>query len=142
MKARASSRPDWLVARCVLLGIAGVLFAPSNSRADCGDYVIVGGRAPHASHSPATNQSMPERHGPMAPAGRPKPCSGPACKQSPPALPATPMPPVTVQAEQWGCLTYSIQQTSPDASAINTIVPACKPVHLSDRIYHPPRHSA
>src|SRR5262245_21096687 len=71
-----------------VLALAGLLLAPE-ARADCGDYVSVGGRPPAV---PVADDPRP---------AAPPVCHGPHCsrRESPP--PAAPVAPVPVPADDW-----------------------------------------
>jgi len=128
----------WSGAALVLL--AGVLAAPSTTRAGCGDYPLL--------HVPATNQGItgvqtarPMQHAPLSPAHHQRPCNGPECSRGklPMPLPA-PLPPVT--GEQWGhvsSLTH-LDDFFPDGQVSESGRP--QPFRLASTIYHPPRLSS
>jgi hypothetical protein len=129
----ASWRALGRLAGWVLPILAGLLLAPADARASCGDYVTT--RALHADLAPSSE------HQPAAPEPR-KPCPGPHCSQAPaaPLAPAPTAPPQTSQ-ERACC---------PDALAPAPINPAAvldeqqprHPIRLPSDIFHPPRLAA
>lgn len=84
-----------------LVLLAGVLLSPRSAEAACGDYVWVGGRAPHAMAGQAT-ESAPS---PDVDSTAPKVprCMGPRCsnRSVPPAAPA---PSIKITIERWACV--------------------------------------
>jgi hypothetical protein len=112
--------------------LASLLLAPSVARAECGDYVVMGGTAARISSAP--------HQPPMTPGDHRLPCSGPNCSRHiPPAAPA-PVAPSTPSSEHWGC---AVQLESvPVPAAQHCAVPdnnGLKPVTFTVPVYHPPR---
>lgn len=81
--------------------LAGVLYSPRSAEAACGDYVWVGGRAPHPMTGHATrdvHSSVDESKAPSTPR-----CSGPFCSKGS-LPPAAPVPSIKVTFERWACV--------------------------------------
>src|SRR5437868_15469064 len=75
--------------------LTGLLFAPSSIQAECGDYVMIGGKAIHdmTASSGASAQTREYAHSARVPQDKHTPCSGPGCsRQPPPSVPAPPAP--------------------------------------------------
>src|SRR5947207_1482708 len=80
--------------------LAGAALASSEARASCGDYVMLGGNAAHA--TPAATD-LPQ-HPSSGSSEKGRPCSGPLCSRAPSSLPLSPAPSASVGGEQWGWL--------------------------------------
>jgi hypothetical protein len=129
----------WLLG-ATLLFLGGFAFGPSQARADCGDYVMMGrpsGGAKSPNHIvPSDSASLPK-----APTDRPLPCSGPGCNRAPAAPPAAPATRVSGAATQWPCH-FSLASPTLDArSFLQLDLLSLKPDRLASIIFHPPRRS-
>src|SRR5262245_12837087 len=71
--------------------------APAKVQAECGDYVMAGGK--HAATTPAG----PASSDPSTPA-IPCPCKGPGCSKGPTQPLIPPVPPPSVSSGEWACL--------------------------------------
>jgi len=116
--------------------LAGLLVAPADARANCGDYVVT-----RLSQAGVT---MPEHPGPagqlppLAPRPHP-PCSGPRCSETPAAPPA-PVPATPTQASQeWGSLLDALAFAAPGATGLLGNCEGGRVIHLCSDIFHPPR---
>src|SRR5207248_1027917 len=119
----------------------GLLCAPSEAWAGCGDYVLVGGSAAHAAQpgphrSPARIPSHPTSHGP---AKGPTPCSGPLCSRPPASPPVTTPPTAPERGPEWGVIALLALGTVPEPRADLIDGPPLRPVRRVPTVYHPPR---
>jgi hypothetical protein len=132
LASSAASRPIRRLGEACAVLLAGLLLAPSAARAECGDYVVMGGAAARAN-------SVPHQP-PMAPRDHRLPCSGPNCsRRMPPAAPA-PVVPATDQGEHWGCAVPL--ESFPPPAGQDRAAPdynRLKPVTFTIAVYHPPR---
>jgi hypothetical protein len=123
------------VAGAAIALLAASIFSPGRAFAECGDYVMVGGKhAPMASHNET---------GPVGiPSPAPCPCHGPGCSRQPqaPILPPAPAP--TVTPTEWACLVASVQDGSVAIGRVTDQATAIIPMGCVGSIFHPPRLSA
>jgi hypothetical protein len=132
-----------LLAGAALL-LTACLGAPSAARAECGDYVILGGR--HSNHAstqvPPGTMPTPTDHNAKvpAPSGRHGPCRGPTCSGGMPAPLLPPVAPVPGSDYKWA--STLLVPTGPGAdrgerSAIDQSFRPLSPPPFD--IFHPPR---
>ncbi len=144
---KSQSRGCWirLSAGAVFALAATVGIAPATARAGCSHYVV--SRTDTAAGLPHLDLLDPA-HGasasdvPLVPPSGPKPCSGPMCSGGNPVAPPVPAVPITVRAEQWGCLTALPPLDGPGTAAFLDSDPAARPVRRGPTIDHPPRPSS
>jgi len=124
--------------------LAGFVFAPSAAHAECGDYVMMGGKAAHdggakASHGAAATTTEFGRAAPI-PQDKHAPCSGPKCSRRAPAEPV-PAPPAPVRngTENWGYATAGQDLSDADSGRLVYEFKTAHPLHRVSAIYHPPR---
>jgi len=115
-----------LLLRLALGAALALLLAPSMGRASCGDYLT------HGDKSAAT----PAHDSPPA---FPKPCNGPNCRQSPPAVPIAPASPVVIGTNDWACRTSEFAVDADSSSRHDLDGAAGMPVRRTSDIFHPPR---
>jgi hypothetical protein len=105
---------------------AAILFAPSEARGECGDYIVYTNPAdakPTTDHAP----------GPVK-------CQGPNCSQSPPPAPMPQAPPnLRILADQSLPLTGGESISAPEHSSMPFDSADASPVRHPSDIYHPPR---
>ena len=121
--------------------LAGLLFAPSSVQAECGDYVMIGGKAVHetTASSGASAQARESAHSARVPQDKHAPCSGPECsRQAPPSVPAPPAP-VRNGTEDWGYAEPGQAFADRDRGHHIYEFTAAHPVHRVSPVYHPPR---
>jgi hypothetical protein len=136
MIARAHRRVAWQGAGVLLAFLAVSMLAPSAARASCGDYVMMGTGADHASPpslGPETHHGTPAapvKHGP---------CHGPFCSGQPLPAPLAPIAPPPVHGEQWAHLYVLVPAAAPsDAGLLPQDASRCLVRH-GPAVYHPPR---
>lgn len=131
---RAGSR--WLTGVLGTLA-AGLLFAPAAARADCGDYVTIGGHAATPVHT-----TSPESPRPLSvPRDGDKPCSGPRCSGGTPVAPLAPViPPAPPRGDDSG-LAFAASASDADSPAAERRDDRTspRPVRFAATVYHPPR---
>lgn len=121
-------RPSFriLTLAALALLVAGV-FAPTKGRAECGDYVKLGGKTPsmlpHESH----------------PSNAPVPCHGPNCSQTPRTPIMPPAPPPTITPGEWASLLSQLSDPSPIRCGFVREHSDGQAILHSDPIFHPPR---
>jgi hypothetical protein len=115
-----------LLLRLALGAALALLLAPSIGRASCGDYLTHGDKA----------TAMPQHDSPPV---APKPCNGPNCRQSPPAIPIAPATPVVIGAEDWACGAFDHAVAVDSSSRHDLDGAAGMPVRRTSDIFHPPR---
>jgi hypothetical protein len=123
--------------------LAAFVFAPGQAHAECGDYVMIGGKA--APDSPALPRHDNTRHRQERPRGAPQdghaPCSGPLCsRQAPPitSVPAAPAP-FRNPNESCGYTPATPDSADGDSSYLMHDLVTAQPLHCHMVIYHPPR---
>src|SRR6516162_8668064 len=120
----------WLAGWAVPI-LAGLLCAPADARAECGDYVVT--RRSHAEISLPAGQPTPAAPRPH------KPCSGPHCSKAP-AAPLAPAPTTpTPTSQEWGCILDGLGLASLVSNARLDEPHVPRPVRLAAGIFHPPR---
>ena len=112
--------------RLALGAALALLLAPATGRASCGDYLSHGDKSAAA----------PAHESPPA---VPKPCNGPHCRQSPPAVPIAPATPVVIGAEDWACGAFDHAVADDSSSRRDLDGAADMPVRRTSDIFHPPR---
>ncbi len=122
-------RRSWLrlLAAGALALLAATVFAPGQARAECGDYLMIGG------HSAAGHDKSPAK--PAVPC----PCQGPQCSQRPdlPLLP--PAAPPSVAPAEWATMIARLAApTNPGRDFLRDNLSA-NPIDRTDPIFHPPR---
>ena len=120
--------------------LAGVLFAPTAARAQCGAYVVVGARAAggHDQAPPAMAHAASDTRS-DAPASPSRPCTGPMCSSAPLAMPVVPLSTPRERGEQWSSLTDLLGESAAGPAAFLADGPDQRQVHRTLSIYHPPR---
>jgi hypothetical protein len=123
--------------------LATFVFAPAQAQAECGDYVMIGGKAGLDSHALPTHGNAPRFHerSPGVPRDGRAPCSGPLCsRQAPPTAPV-PAAPAPLRNPNETCAYTS---ETPDSSGhdlsylVHDLITA-QPLPCQLAIYHPPR---
>jgi hypothetical protein len=116
----------WLL-RAALALVVGCLFAPSQARASCGDYVTVGSDSDH---------SKPNDH--ETPRQQP-PCHGPSCSGMPTSLPLASAPAAPIRERDWAALAFPTLLLEP--CPLDVLADAAGPdaVRRGHSIFHPPR---
>jgi hypothetical protein len=120
--------------------LAMAVFAPAQAQAECGDYVMIGGKAIQDSQATSTHANAPRFHERSPGEGR-APCSGPLCsRQAPPTAPAPTAPaPVRNPNETCGCTPATPDSADGDSSYLLLDLITAQPLHCHMVIYHPPR---
>ena len=131
------------IAACA--GVLAVSFAPSDARAECGDYVIVGRSLLNPSNaSPelrlrlalmpnSTSATATDHHGRV-------PCHGPSCsKREPVPAPSGPHAVLTTGATELAYLTDVFQSPKCDALNFTVLASSLLPRGFPIPIEHPPR---
>jgi hypothetical protein len=138
---RASVRCRWwpLLPALVLGAWVGV---PTQARASCGDYVVIGGKPGHAGNmaptAPAPNDGRPS---PAQLPNQGQPCHGPSCSgSSTPFVPVAPAPaPTGPQGDEWGWVsTAPLGRDAGWGRGLCDFGLSC-PFSLPTSIFHPPR---
>jgi hypothetical protein len=135
---------SWVAVPWALL--AGLLLAPSPSWAQCGHYVLIGGKPmgeAHAADAPnASGGKAPSGDfSPLLPMSRHTPCSGPGCKQGPATPPLAPVAPPPVVEKEWGHLAGLSFPCGPELPGSLGDSTCPLPFSRAGTIYHPPRFS-
>src|SRR5262245_54783015 len=88
--------------------LAAALLSPGRANAECGDYVMVGGKhAAPVPHAPSTSSHEPA-----------VPCHGPNCSKRPNLPIVPPAPPPSVSAAEWACLAAGLSlPPAPDSGS-------------------------
>jgi hypothetical protein len=116
----------------LLAGASLVLLAaalPGKAKAECGDYVMVGGK-----HAAAAAKADPGQK-PVAPS----PCQGPHCSQRSNLPLVPPAPPPSISAGEWACLNTGGMSDSPCRQHICLEDSSVHPIQFSESVFHPPR---
>jgi hypothetical protein len=129
---------------CALL--VGVLGAPDEARAGCGDYVVIGAGPMagqhHMGHAGAMSSdrfhSEPNR-GLHQGGQRRSRCPGGMCSRHLPAPLVPPPQSPTVDSEHWGALEGLALASEPGAAPLGWESPRVAPVSQTLSIYRPPR---
>jgi hypothetical protein len=107
---------------------------------ECGDYVIVGGKARGGSLEwqsrfmrQNSQQSMPMQH------SGPQPCHGPSCHSRDP-LPSSPVAASSLASSQWAYLGLLAEVPGPASARLLIWEAKPRTQIYSDPIYHPPRN--
>jgi hypothetical protein len=102
------------------------LFAPSEARSECGDYIVY--------TNPAHGKPMAD-HG-----STPVKCHGPNCSQAPAPAPMPQVPPsLRILADQTIPLTDGQSVVPPDVPSFAFDAADASPIRRATDIYHPPR---
>ncbi|HEV3084854.1 MAG TPA: hypothetical protein VGY66_34150 [Gemmataceae bacterium] len=123
--------------------LAIFVFAPAQAHAECGDYVMIGGKAARDSHAMPTHGNAPRFHerSPGVPRDGRAPCSGPLCsRQAPPTAPVPTAPaPLRNPNETCGYTPATQDSADSDSSYLVHDLITAQPLHCHLAIYHPPR---
>jgi hypothetical protein len=106
------------------LALGALLFAgdPPSAAASCGDYV----------HIVPPGQTAPDTDPPT------KPCSGPGCREAPPApMPTPPPAPTTVSAHD--AILTALLSPVPSGASWTWVEMSLSPCGATTAIFHPPR---
>ncbi|MBI3412432.1 MAG: hypothetical protein HY040_29285 [Planctomycetes bacterium] len=142
MATRSAKNWTRILAGAALVFLASAFFAPGKARADCGDYVTAGGKAPHRPGMPQTS-SRPCRQCPQdsqdsQEPGR-QPCRGPQCSGGEQPLPLPPTTAVERGQENWAhfCMVLLLPERNGRlfAGRFDTMLMQNQPLS----IFHPPR---
>jgi hypothetical protein len=123
--------------------LATFVLAPTPARAECGDYVMIGGKTGQDSQAMPTHGKAPRFHegSPGVPQDGRAPCSGPLCsRQAPPTTPVPAAPaPLRNPNETCGYTPATQDSADGDSSYLLHDLVTSQPLHCHMVIYHPPR---
>jgi hypothetical protein len=106
---------------------AGLLCAPQESQASCGDYAM-----PSFEHMKNATVPMPGTDHPQR-----GPCSGPNCSQG--SLPQAPIPTSPPPVQDLAALFFLLSEVGPEPSASALQESSEKPAQNGSGVFHPPR---
>jgi hypothetical protein len=128
--------------RAALLLVAGVLFSPGRSSAECGDYLTIHKQRSEANGDramPVSEQDVEYNFGHSLPSKQP--CHGPNCSSSPVREfpPLAPVIPTGPQLKDLAQQLYSTDQETALGSEFARDNPSVRPIHRASSVFHPPR---
>src|SRR5262245_43540361 len=105
--------------------LAALAFAPRKARAECGDYLMIGGHSTKA-------------ESPVKPPVQ-CPCNGPQCSQCPSTPMLPPVPPPTVPPAEWATVSATADALTNNHTDVVPDKSNSRSVRRSSSVFHPPR---
>ena len=138
--SRDFSFSKWFVS-ALLVATAQVAIAPNTAHAECGDYVILGGRRVHAApvHANGVHENGAHRVATATNPLRPGGCSGPNCSNDSPRPLEGPTLPFEIDVRQWGVMAVQWLRTADATRFAQFADDASLPQIAVGSVYRPPR---